>query len=92
MGAEESGARLHPDLPIVAGQIIHAARYEMARTVEDALSRRTRALVLNARAAIAMAPQAAALMAVELHRDEAWQRTQIEQFTALAQHYLPQRL
>ncbi len=45
----------------------------MARTVDDVLSRRTRALLLNARAALAMAPAVARLMAAELGRDAAWQ-------------------
>jgi glycerol-3-phosphate dehydrogenase len=70
--------------------VVWAAREEMARTVEDALSRRTRALLLNARAAIAMAPRVAALMAAELGRDEAWQHAQVEAFTTLARQYLPQ--
>ncbi len=82
--------RLHPALPYIAAEVVWAAREEMARTVEDALSRRTRALLLNARAAIAMAPRVATLMAAELGRDEAWQRTQVEAFTTLAQQYLPQ--
>ena len=60
----------------------------MARTVEDVLSRRSRALLLNARAAIAIAPRAAALLARELARDEAWQRDEVERFTLLAQGYL----
>ena len=38
-------------------------RHEMARTVDDVLARRTRALSLDARAALAMAPAVAALMA-----------------------------
>jgi len=61
----------------------------MARTVDDVLARRTRALPLHARAAIAMAPEVARLMAAELGRDNTWQQAQIEQFTRLAGHYLP---
>jgi glycerol-3-phosphate dehydrogenase len=52
--------------------------------VEDALARRTRALFLNAAAAMSMVPEAARLMAGELGRDESWQRSQVEQFTAIA--------
>ena len=57
-----------------------AARHEMARTVEDVLARRTRALFLNARAAAAMAPEVARLMAGELGWDAAraeakWRRS-----------------
>src|SRR5208337_804710 len=49
-------APLHKSLPICGAQIVWAARHEMARTLDDALARRTRALFLNARAAVAMAP------------------------------------
>ncbi|MCX6550646.1 MAG: glycerol-3-phosphate dehydrogenase/oxidase, partial [Acidobacteria bacterium] len=52
----ELRARLHDALPIRAVQVVWAVRQEMARTVDDVLARRTRALPLNARAAIAMAP------------------------------------
>ena len=47
--------RLHSELPYIAAEVVWAARAEMARTVEDVLARRTRALFLNARAATAMA-------------------------------------
>ncbi|MGA2749714.1 MAG: FAD-dependent oxidoreductase [Verrucomicrobiota bacterium] len=75
---------LHPALPVTGAQVVWAAREEMARTVEDALARRTRALFLNAAAAMSMVPEAARLMAGELGRDESWQRSQVEQFTAIA--------
>jgi glycerol-3-phosphate dehydrogenase len=60
----------------------------MARTVEDVLARRTRALFLNARAAMEMAPETARLLGHELGRDEAWQSQQVEEFRALAEGYL----
>jgi glycerol-3-phosphate dehydrogenase len=51
---------LHEAFPIRAGEVVWAVtRHEMARTVEDVLSRRTRALLLDARAAIAAAPTVA---------------------------------
>ena len=81
------GARLHPDLPYIAAEVVWAARAEMARTVEDVLARHTRALFLNANAAIAMAGQVARLMAAELGRDEAWIDAQVKEFTALAEQY-----
>ena len=59
----------------------------MARTLEDVLARRTRALFLNARAAVAMAPRAAALLARELGRDAAWQTSQLEEFGRIAANY-----
>ena len=60
----------------------------MARTVEDVLARRTRALFLNARAAMDMAPETARLLARELGRDDAWQARQVDAFRALAAGYL----
>jgi glycerol-3-phosphate dehydrogenase len=80
-------AQLHPALPYIAAEVVWAAREEMARTVEDALARHTRALFLNANAAIAMAEPAATLLASELGRDEAWIAAQVKEFTALAQQY-----
>ncbi len=86
----ELAERLHPALPYTAAEIVWACREEMSRTVDDALSRHTRALLLNARAAIEIAPQVAKLMAAERGRDEAWQAAQVEAFRALAAQYLPQ--
>jgi glycerol-3-phosphate dehydrogenase len=82
------GRRLHDALPIYAAQVVWAARHEMARTVDDVLARRTRALFLNAHAAIAMAPDVAKLLAKELRQDKTWENLQVRQFTALAQGYL----
>jgi glycerol-3-phosphate dehydrogenase len=84
----EFAARLHEALPICAAQVVWAVRQEMARTVDDVLARRTRALLLNARAAVAMAPETARLMAAELGYDAQWQQSQVAQFTAIARHYL----
>ena len=61
----------------------------MARTLDDVLARRTRALSLNVKAALRMAPAAARLMAAELGRDDAWQRQQLAEFAAIAEGYLP---
>ncbi len=82
------GEKLHDALPICAAQVVWAARNEMARTVDDVLARRTRALLLNARAAIQMALRVAGLMAAELGRDQRWQDEQVAAFTALARGYL----
>ena len=80
---------LHPRLPYLAGEVIWTARHEMARTVEDVLARRSRALFLDARAALEMAPPVAALLAKELGRDAAWQQEQLLGFRELALRYLP---
>jgi glycerol-3-phosphate dehydrogenase len=60
----------------------------MSRTLDDALARRTRALLLNARAAVAIAPKVASLLAAELGRDGKWIAAQVESFTALAKQYI----
>jgi glycerol-3-phosphate dehydrogenase len=78
--SERLARRLHPDLPIIAAQVAWAAQEEMARSVEDILCRRTRATFLNARAALAMAPETAAILAAELGRNEAWAAAQVEAF------------
>ncbi|MEM6843246.1 MAG: glycerol-3-phosphate dehydrogenase/oxidase [Bacteroidota bacterium] len=84
----ELGEPLHSDLPIIQAQVIWAAKNEMARTVEDFLSRRTRALLLNARASIEMAPKVAELLARKLRKDEAWQQQQVKSYRELASGYL----
>jgi glycerol-3-phosphate dehydrogenase len=78
---------LHGRLPYLKAEVVWAARQEMARTVEDVLARRTRALLLDSSAAIEAAPQVAEILAKELHRDAAWQQTQIEAFRSLARVY-----
>jgi len=75
---------LDADLPYIGAEIVWAARAEMARSVEDALARRTRALFLNAKSAMAMAPMAARLLARELGRGDEWVTNQVEEFRILA--------
>lgn len=81
--------KIHPSHDVVAGEVIWAARREMARTVEDVLSRRTRLLLLDARAAIESAPRVASLLARELGETEDWEREQVRAFETLARGYLP---
>lgn len=87
--APGGGEPLDPALPYTAADIVWAARRQMARTVEDALARRTRALFLNARAALRIAPVAAESMARELGRDRSWVAAQIASFAQVAKNYLP---
>lgn len=79
---------LHSALPYTPADVVWSARNEAARTVEDVLCRRTRALFLDARASMEIAPRVAALLAEELNRDPAWQADQVEQFRGLAAGYL----
>jgi glycerol-3-phosphate dehydrogenase len=81
------GERLHPDFSYRAAEVVWVVREEMARTVADVLARRTRALFLNATAAIEMAPRVAELMARELGRDPAWATEQERSFNDLAGGY-----
>ena len=85
---ESMEAPLHAALPYCRAEVVWAARAEMARTVEDVLARRTRALFLNARAAMEMAPETARLLARELGRDESWQQQQVGEFREVAKGYL----
>ncbi len=81
------GKLLHPRLPFLQAEVVWAARFEMARTLDDVLARRTRALFLDAHASIEAAPVAARLLAEELGRDEAWQKKQSEEFSVIAAGY-----
>ncbi|MFZ0726536.1 MAG: glycerol-3-phosphate dehydrogenase/oxidase [Desulfobacterales bacterium] len=81
--------RLHPALPARLGEVIWAVRFEAARTVDDFLSRRTRSILLNARAAMEAAPRVAAVMAGELGRDREWEKKQVASFLDIAKRHLP---
>ncbi len=76
------------ELNISAAQIAWACRHEYARSVEDVLSRRTRALVLDAAESIRMAHGVAAIMAREFNYDKNWEKEQVDQFTQIAETYL----
>jgi glycerol-3-phosphate dehydrogenase len=79
---------LHPRLRPRSGEVVWAVREEMARTVDDVLARRTRSLVLDARAAVEAAPRVAELMAMELEKDPAWVEAQVNSFTEMAKPYV----
>lgn len=80
--------RVAPELPYLTAQVAWAVEHEMARSVEDVLSRRLRALLLDARASMAAAPTVALLMQQLLQKDDAWRSSQLDAFSDLAQHYL----
>lgn len=83
---------LHPNLSVRAGEVIWAVRFEAARTVDDFLARRTRCLLLNARAAKETAPKVAALMAKELGRNYDWEKNQVAAFLEISKQYLPAKI
>lgn len=81
---------LHPKLPYRRREVVWAARHEQARTSEDVLARRTRALFLNAAAAMEAAPEVSRLLARELGRDEQFRAHDLEQFLETARGYIYQ--
>jgi glycerol-3-phosphate dehydrogenase len=82
------GDPLHTALPYMKAEVVWGVRHEMARTVEDVLARRIRALFLNARAALAMAPVVAELMATELGWDDVTRMKQLAAFRDIASNYV----
>jgi glycerol-3-phosphate dehydrogenase len=84
----ELGTQLHPRLPYLGAEVVWAVRSEMAQTVEDVLARRTRALFLDAAAALELAPRVAAIMARELNQCQSWKDQQVRAFQDLAKQYL----
>ncbi len=80
--------KLHANYAYLEGEVIWAARHEMARTVEDILARRMRLLFLDAKAATSVAEKVAELLAQERGLDENWQLEQVASFKKLAESYL----
>jgi glycerol-3-phosphate dehydrogenase len=74
------GGPLVPGLPYLRAEAVYAARYEMARTLDDVLSRRTRARLFARDASVAAAPHVAALIGPELGWDEAEQAAQVDAY------------
>ena len=83
------GELIHANLPYIKAEIVWAVQNEMCMTVDDALARRTRALLLDAKAAIESAPVVASIMAKEMNKDENWIQEQIGSFNEIAKNYLP---
>lgn len=79
---------MHPDLPYRPAEVVWAIRNEQARSVEDILSRRTRALLLDAKASMDIADYVAGIIATELQYDEEWRKSATADFHELAQQYL----
>ena len=84
----ELGETISEELRIIKAQIVWSVRHEMARTIEDFLARRTRALFLNARESIRMAPVVAEIMAGELNESEGWIITQLAGFADVAKNFI----
>src|SRR5262245_52433751 len=79
-GEERLREPLVEGLPVLAAEIVYAARYEMVMTLADAMTRRTRLAMLAGKDSIKCASVAADLLARELGWDKQESRRQIEQF------------
>ena len=71
---------LVPGLPYLKCEAVHAVTAEMAVSLDDVLTRRTRARLLDRRASLAAAPGVAALIAPHLGWDEHEVAAQVAQF------------
>jgi glycerol-3-phosphate dehydrogenase len=81
----ELGERLVPGLPYLKAEAVYAVRYEMALTLEDVLSRRTRALLLDAAATAGASPSAAELVGAELGWSDEERARQVDAFLGLVE-------
>jgi glycerol-3-phosphate dehydrogenase len=82
------GEPLHISLPYTRAEIIWICRNEMPLTLEDILARRTRALFLDTKASIEIAPAVASIMTKELGLSTSWEKEQIETYNQLVLNYL----
>jgi glycerol-3-phosphate dehydrogenase len=82
-------APMHANLPLTPSEVIFAARHEMARSIEDVLARRTRSLLLDARASIEVAHEVGRLLGREL----GWTAEEVAaseaEFVGIARGYTP---
>src|SRR5262249_10883051 len=78
------GEPLVPGLPYVRAEAVHAVRHEMARTLDDVLTRRTRARLLARDASAAAADDVATLIAPELGWDDTERARQVKEYRAPA--------
>jgi len=74
---------LVPGLPYLRAEALFAARYEMARTLDDILSRRTRSLLLARDESALVADEVADLVAAELGWDTEERARQVQAYRAI---------
>jgi glycerol-3-phosphate dehydrogenase len=75
-----------PGLPYLRAEAVYAARYEMATTLDDVLSRRTRARLLARDATADAAEDVARLLADDLGWNDATVAAQVDAYRAAAAH------
>ena len=83
-----AGQWISESLKIHKMQVKWAVKHEMARTVEDVLSRRTRALLLDAEESIRICREVATIMAPLLNKGDDWILEQVKAYTRLAHQYI----
>jgi glycerol-3-phosphate dehydrogenase len=74
--------KISPDHPYIFAQVVYAARHEMARTVDDVLSRRIRLSITDRAAAVKAAERVSSIVAAELNLTESQRVAQVERFVA----------
>lgn len=75
-------ARMAQDLPVIFAEVLFAARYEMAMTVDDVLARRTRLSLIDRDHGFAAAPDVAAILGDALGWAAAERARQVETYHA----------
>ncbi|MGD0475765.1 MAG: glycerol-3-phosphate dehydrogenase/oxidase [Candidatus Velthaea sp.] len=76
--------KLDDRLPYTRAHAVYAVRAEMARTVDDVLARRTRALFLDEAASLAAAPDVARIIGAERGMPAEWIAAEIAGFGTIA--------
>jgi len=91
-GDARLGQRLVPDLPYLWAEVVYACRHEMALTLDDVLSRRTRLVLEDRLQGQGVAREVAELMADELGWDEAEIARQVAAYQAVVRREYQERV
>jgi glycerol-3-phosphate dehydrogenase len=83
----EGQDRLHPRLDLTGAMVRFFVQQELAFAVEDVLARRHRALFLDARSAMELAPAVADILAEQLGWDAQQRDAELDRFLTLARSY-----
>jgi len=85
------GRRIVPDLPYLLAEVVYACRYEMALTLDDVLSRRTRLVLEDKKQGVGIAREVAEIMAAELGWDAAEAARQVKAYRAVVRREYQER-
>jgi glycerol-3-phosphate dehydrogenase len=89
---DEDPEQVHEELKLCRGEVRWMARHEMARTIDDVLSRRSRSLLFHAKASRAAARGVGEILKEELGKSDSWLEEQCQQFDDLSRAYLAEEL